>query len=170
MKLTHEMLVLIFSWMTRFGTGQTKPIDINLPSINPPPIVNIQLTKNEYYKGDNYKDYKILVKWFPYDSIANEVYNYRYSSVGKDIIETFICENGAVNVNLRSPTHDWWICQLNKNVWTNLKWINDPRRWEWEFQKNACLDKWNAVQRKTIRICYNIRKKFQNRFIYLNTL
>ena len=117
---------------------------------------------------DNPLGYKITIKWYPYDSIANQVSNWRYdnSSWDVDMISTRLCENGWFNPNSVSQTNDHWLCQLNYNK-TNSKRIDDTERLNIDFQKVACLAKRNAVQNKNLWACYSKREKYKERIVYM---
>lgn len=117
---------------------------------------------------NNPKDYAITIKGYPYDSIANEVANRRYenSSGDSDMIATRLCENGWFNPNSISYTNDHGLCQLNYNK-TNKRRIDDPERLDIDFQKQACLDKRQAVQNKNLWACYAKRKYYLSKIVYL---
>lgn len=109
----------------------------------------------------------VQVEWFPTDSDATKIVSYRYNNWPEDkldMISTFLCEKWDLNVNWRSPTRDAWICQLHYNS-TNRVWIDDPRRWDWQFQAKVCMDKRNAVADKNIWTCYAKRHKYKSKII-----
>jgi len=93
----------------------------------------------------------ITIKWYDYDSLANRTANRWYvRNKDKNMIRTYLCENGWFDPDAASQTDDSWLCQLNNHRW-NYFWIKDPKRnskdpiIQFEFQKQACLDKWNLV-------------------------
>lgn len=110
--------------------------------------------------------FSVTVKWFDYDSIANRVASYWYdhSSGDIDMLATFACENWGFNTKSWSPTRDSGLCQLQYNS-TNKVWIDDPRWKTREFQAQVCLDKRQAVERKSIWACYAKRDSYKSKFI-----
>ena len=114
------------------------------------------------------QQYQIQVQWYPLDSDATRIVNYRYSrNKDLDMISTFMCENGAFNILSRSPTNDAWLCQLHKNK-TNSVWIYNPlRKVSREYQAQVCLDKRENVANKNIRSCYKIRQKFKHKILFI---
>jgi uncharacterized protein YbdZ (MbtH family) len=117
---------------------------------------------------DNPKWYHITIQGYPYDSLANEIANrwYDNSSGDTDMIATFLCENWGFNPNSVSYTNDHWLCQLNYNK-TNMKWINDPQWTDVDFQKQACLDKRQAVVNKNLWACYAKRGYYKSKIVLL---
>lgn len=96
--------------------------------------------------------FHIVISWYNYDSLANRIANRWYvRNKDKDMIRTYLCENGWFDPDAASQTNDSWLCQLNNHKW-NYFWIKDPRRnsndptIQLDFQKQACLDKRNLVQ------------------------
>lgn len=113
--------------------------------------------------------FTIGIVWFPYDSDANRVANYRYdqSSWNIDMIATFMAE-GMFNKDAISKTKDYWICQLHYNK-TNAKWIDDERRSDIIYQADVCLDKWNAVPNPSKTwYGWNNREKQKKKIYYFN--
>ena len=113
--------------------------------------------------------FTIGIVWFPYDSDANRVANYRYdqSSWNIDMIATFMAE-GMYNKDAISKTKDYWICQLHYNK-TNAKWIDDERRSDIMYQADVCLDKWNAVPNPSKTwYGWNNREKQKKKIYYFN--
>ena len=104
---------------------------------------NIEVSPREDMENPEW--YKILIKWYPYDSDANRIANYRLSHWWtKYMIWKFMAE-AHFNVNAVWWRWERWICQLLPNRTNNVR-IDDGRRWSWrEFQASVCLDKWNAV-------------------------
>lgn len=122
----------------------------------------------------NYLDYiverEIRIDWFPIDSDANRVANYRYnnSSWNLDMIATFIAENGWFNKDLVSKTKDYWLCQLHYNK-TNAVRIDDPQWNDIMFQAKVCLDKWNAVPNPSkVWYWWRAREKMKKRILSIN--
>ena len=104
--------------------------------------------------------YRITIDWYAYDSIANRTANRWYvRNHSKDMIATYLCENWGFKADAESQTRDSWLCQLNRWVSSNMYWINNPKRKEFDFQRQTCLDKRNLVQdHNAIRACYKTRK------------
>ncbi|HPC34145.1 MAG TPA: hypothetical protein PLP73_00650 [Candidatus Absconditabacterales bacterium] len=111
--------------------------------------------------------FHITIEGYDYDSIANRTANWRYvRNNSKDMIATYLCENGGFNPDAKSQTDDSGLCQLN-NHRGNYYWLHDPR-WKsndyeikFAFQRQACLDKWNLVQdHSRIWTCYNKRAPY----------
>lgn len=114
--------------------------------------------------------YVITIDWFPYDSDANKVANYRYenSSWDIDMIATFIAENWAFDVNKVSRTNNYWICQLQYNK-TNKVWIDNEMRWDIMYQARICLEKRQAVPDPSkIWYWWNNREKQKSKILYIN--
>lgn len=127
-----------------------------------------RIEKEECEKNNCYW-FTIGIVWFPYDSDANRVANYRYdqSSWNIDMIATFMAE-GMYNKDAISKTKDYWICQLHYNK-TNAKWIDDERRSDIMYQADVCLDKWNAVPNPSKTwYGWNNREKQKKKIYYFN--
>lgn len=112
--------------------------------------------------------YKIQVQWFPLDSDATRIVNYRYNNNQDiDMIATYICENWDFDILSISPTNDYWLCQLHKNSTNNVRIYNPLRKVSREYQAKVCLEKREAVASKNIRSCYKIRNKFKKRILFI---
>lgn len=138
------------------------------------PIVNqiveeVDRIEKEECEKNNCYWFTIWISWFPYDSDANRVANYRYdqSSWNIDMIATFMAE-GMYNKDAISKTKDYWICQLHYNK-TNAKWIDDEKWSDIMYQAEICLDKWNAVPNPS-KTWYgrNNRQKQKKKIYYFN--
>jgi len=108
--------------------------------------------------------FHITIDWYAYDSEANRIANRWYvRNHSEDMIGTYLCENWGFNPKSVSHTNDYWLCQLsyryNKELIDNPLWETLP------FQKQACLDKWNNVADKDLRVCYDKRKSYMEKII-----
>ena len=108
--------------------------------------------------------FNITLTWYPYDSEANRIVNRWYiRNHDKDMIATYLCENWGFNPNAVSQTNDHGLCQLN---YTYNKGLIDWENWlDIDFQKQACLDKWNEADNKNIWTCYKSRKYYAKHII-----
>lgn len=138
------------------------------------PIINqiveeVDRIEKEECEKNNCYWFTIGIVWFPYDSDANRVANYRYdqSSWNIDMIATFMAE-WMFNKDSISKTKDYWICQLHYNK-TNAKWIDDERWSDIMYQAEVCLDKWNAVPNPSKTwYGWNNREKQKKKIYYFN--
>lgn len=138
------------------------------------PIINqiveeVDRIEKEECEKENCYWFTIGIVWFPYDSDANRVANYRYdqSNWNIDMIATFMAE-WMFNKDAISKTKDYWICQLHYNK-TNAKWIDDERRSDIMYQADVCLDKWNAVPNPSKTwYGWNNREKQKKKIYYFN--
>ena len=125
-----------------------------------------QIEREECEKNNCYW-YTIWIAWFPYDSDANKVANYRYdqSSWNIDMIATFMQE-WMFNKDAISKTKDYWICQLHYNK-TNAKRIDDERWSDIMFQAEVCVDKWLAVPNPSkVWYGWKVRWKYKQQIYY----
>lgn len=108
-------------------------------------IVAQEQIEKENCERDNCYWFTIWIKWFPYDSDANRVANYRYdqSHWNIDMITTFMAE-AMFNKDAIWKAWERGICQLLPNR-TNNKWINDERWSDIMYQAEVCVDKRLAV-------------------------
>lgn len=157
-------------WKIYFATNPLLELAMKRNIMIEPFIEHIDLWNNNYYDWNNYLDYTILVKWYSYDSIANQVVNYWYDNSSGDmqLQWTFNCENQWYNYLEISKTNDHWFCQLNWNVSTNRPRISDPRwRTDYMWQAKICLEKWLAVKDKNLWACYKYNNFYQKKFIFI---
>ena len=129
-----------------------------------------EIIEREECEKNNCYWFTIGIVWFPYDSDANRVANYRYnqSSWNIDMIATFIAENGAFDVNKVSKTNDRGLCMLHRNK-TNRVWIENERWLDPMYQAEVCLDKWNAVPNPSKTwYGWNNREKQKKKIYYFN--
>ena len=104
----------------------------------------------------------ITIDGYAYDSEANRIVNRWYvRNHSKDMVGTYLCENWGFNPNAVSHTNDYGLCQLSYAY--NKELIDNPLRETLAFQKQACLDKWNRVVDKDIRVCYDKRKLYMKK-------
>jgi hypothetical protein len=79
------------------------------------------------------------------------------------MIWTYLCENWGFNPSSVSHTNDYWLCQLSYRY--NKQLIDNPLRETFDFQKQACLDKWNNVANKNLRVCYAKRASYKTKIV-----
>lgn len=145
------------------GTGEVKKEVKKTQAINLLPTV----------KAENIK-WKISIKWFPEDSMANLIANKVYQEVGLDMVLTLIGENGTFKIDRKSMIigsnwySDYWLCQLNYQY--HKKFIDSPDFQNREKQVEYCEGVRNDAVKKwrleTTFYAFNHRLKYQDRIIY----
>lgn len=122
----------------------------------------------QYQHQYDVSQYKIAIQWYPKDSLANKISNYRHNNGWWiDMVTTMLQEKWDFNRLAISSTNDYWLCQLHYNK-TNAVWINDPR-WKADPMRQAkiCLEKWKAVQNKNLWSGYAIRHKHLSKIKFM---
>jgi len=112
---------------------------------------------------------RVLVKWFPEDSFANNVatYAYRISSWDMDFLMTLKAENWAFDMYKQSNVvknwkreDSWWLCQLHRAWYRDI--VDNPLFWsDWKRQVEQCWDKYKWW---TKFYGYFVREKYKNDF------
>lgn len=102
---------------------------------------------------------KVLIYWFPEESLANQLATRYYRESGRDMLLTMLWENGWFNHLIVSPTHDYWLCQLNyaasspaQKDFINSEEFKDPQK-----QATYCIQKFNSAASKNIWVAYRSR-------------
>lgn len=121
-------------------------------------------------------DKKVLVKWFPEDSMATNIatYAYQVSNWDMDFLMTLKAENGWFDMYKQSNVPDkyWangredsrWICQLHRRRHKAI--VDDPRFFtDYRFQVEKCWEKYSWWTRF---YGYDVRLKFKNDFTILD--
>ena len=101
----------------------------------------------------------VQIFWFPKESLANQLATRYYRESGRDMLLTMLWENGWFNHLVVSPTHDYWLCQLNyasssqeQKDFINSEEFKDPQK-----QASYCIRKYNVAASKNIRVAYRSR-------------
>ena len=85
---------------------------------------------------------KITHKWYPEDSIAQNVVRYAYKLWGMDFVYVFECENWAYDMKRRGDNgHAHWLCQINDLY---HKDIPEDYEIDWRVAVEYCYQKWKG--------------------------
>jgi len=130
---------------------------------------NIKVDKwIDWYEEYNPLWFKIVIKWFDYNSIANRISNYWYdvSSWDIDMITTYMWEAHFQSWAIWS-SWEKGLCQLLPNKINNV-WIKDSRWDDYMRQAEICWRKWEAVADKwKIWSAYKVRGLYVDSIIKL---
>jgi hypothetical protein len=101
----------------------------------------------------------VQIYWFPEGSLANQLATRYYREAGRDMLLTMLWENGWFNVDTVSPTHDYWLCQLNYAASSQAQrdFINSDEFHDPQKQADYCIRKFNVAASKNIRVAYKSR-------------
>lgn len=87
---------------------------------------------------------QIIHKWFPKDSIVQEMANYAYKIGWENLLYLVSCENWWWDIDLQSKVmanwnreESYWLCQISKNYYSDI--VNDKRFFtDWKRQLDEC--------------------------------
>lgn len=129
-------------------------------------------TKTNVVYADNVKAKKVLVKWFPEDSMATQIATYAYSvsNGDMDFLLTLKAENWWFDMYKQSNCYSngkreqsYWLCQLNRLYHSEV----DTKifRESWKYQVELCYQKYKWW---TIFYGYNVRNKYKWTFTIID--
>lgn len=116
--------------------------------------------------------WKLTIRWYPYESMANEIANYRWDNLGTwaiDMILTMYGESGMDPWRV-AKNGDSGVCQ--RSPIRHSDFIESTGFDDYMIQAKTCLDKRVALKyeskRANYRKAYHVRKKYQDVIIYIN--
>ncbi len=104
---------------------------------------------------------EIRIQGFPEWALAHQLATRYYREAGRDMLLTMLWENGWFNVDTVSPTHDYWLCQLNYAASSQAQrdFINSPEFKDPQKQADYCIRKRNVAASKRIWNAYDSRRR-----------
>lgn len=114
----------------------------------------------------------VLVRWFPEDSLANQIatYAYKISNGDMDFLMTLKAENWWFDMYKQSNVvknwvreDSWGLCQLNRRRHKEVD--TKEFRESWKYQVDVCYKKWKGW---TIFYWKLVKDKYKNDFTIIN--
>lgn len=97
---------------------------------------------NQTISESDYKWIRVWHKWFPSDSVVQNIVTYAYKLGGYDFLAVLECENWTYQLDsLGDNNHAHWLCQANDRF---HKDIPSDYTTNWVVAVEYCYQKWKA--------------------------